>query len=360
MSIRTKYWLILAALLVACAASGALIFTQPLDPPLVHAARAAIERRDFSAGLDDLHKHLDANPGDLTARLMAVEAARRDGNLETARAHLQEFKKAGGPETAIELQARLIAVQQGDPQQAALVFAFCQANPDAAETPLALESLIMADLYRLVMPLTGEKSFPQDNMPPEVPRLEQAVDIWLQKRPALADQVQGLVWRGRVRGFRGDHAGAVADLQRAAELDPEHFEAAAYLALSIGQDEPAESLRQMERLLERFPSDVRIQYAVATGRRNLGDTDGARQLLDAILRDYPSGSQALLERGLVELDAKNPDKAKPFLDRAIRADPEYPEVYLGLSRYMAMVGNPEAAKRHRDRFLALDAKRNRP
>lgn len=360
MSIRTKYWLFLATLLVVCAGLGALAFMEPQEPSEVRAARAALDRRDFSAALADLQKHLDRYPNDLTARLLAIEAARRDGNLDAARQHLQAFQKSGGPDLALELQGRLLAVQQGDPQQAALIFDFCQANPNASETPLALEALIMADLYRLVMPLTGEKSFPLDEMPPEVARLRRAVDLWLEHRPALVDQVQGLVWRGRVRGMAGDHPGALADLQRAVELAPQHFEAAAYLALSIGQDEPVESLRQMEAVLERFPGDVRIQFAVATGRRNLGDTEGARELLDAILRDYPTGAQALLERAQVALDEKNPEEAKVFLDRAVKAEPDYPDVHLGLARCLAMMGDPDGARRHQNRFLALDAKRNHP
>jgi tetratricopeptide (TPR) repeat protein len=360
MWIRGKRLLFLAITLIVAGLGMSLVFFWPTDQSEIQAAQQALDRRNFSEARQHLRKYLVAHPDDLSALLLAAEAARRDGDLGAAGERLAEFADAKGPESALELERRLLAVQRGDAAEADLVFEFCQAHPDAPETPFVIEALIVADLNRLAVPLSLDAFLGIEPAPPELARLHQAIGLWLEDRLAPADQVQGLIWRGRAKGLSGDQPGAVADLQQALDLAPDHFEARAYLALAINQENPVKSLEHFEILLQRYPSDVRVQFAVASIRRSLGELDAARELLDQILRERPSSSQVLVERASVALDARNAQEARPFLEKAAELSPDSADVQLALTRWLTMLGDTAAAKRHQERFLELDAKRAAP
>jgi tetratricopeptide (TPR) repeat protein len=337
--------------------AGAYFLIVPTQNASLRAAQNEITRRDFAAALRILNDHLDQDPGDLSARILAAETARRNADYQQARQHLREFEMADGPPLALELEQRLLRVQAGDPAEAALVYEFCRAHPESPETPLALESLILGDLGKLARPLESPDPFPIDHQPAELRRLLATTDLWLQRRSGLADRVQGLVWRGRARRLAGDHPGAIADLQEALELDEEHFDARAYLALFIAQDRPLESIAHFESLQRRRPTDVRLQYALATARRSVGELEQARESLDVILRTQPRNAQVLLERARLALDERDLDAAQRFLDRAASASADDSALELVLARYETMRGNTAAAREHQEKFLKLDAKR---
>jgi tetratricopeptide (TPR) repeat protein len=337
--------------------AGVYLLIAPAEDAGLRAAQAEIAKRDFAAALRLLNERLEQHPGDLSARIMAVQAARRNADYDQARQHMRVFELSDGPPLALELEQRLFAVQTGDPAEAALVDEFCRAQPDSSEFPLALEALIIGDLGKLTRPLESPDPLSLDDQPPELRRLLASVDVWLEKRPATADQVQGLVWRGRARRLAGDHPGAVADLQRALELDENHFEARAYLALIIAQDQPLESIAHFELLRQRHPNDIRLVYAIATASRSVGDWDRARDSLDEILRTHPRNAQVLLERARLALDEREPAAAKAFLDRAAAAGANNAQLHLVFARCMSMLGDPAAAKEHQEQFLKLDAKK---
>jgi tetratricopeptide (TPR) repeat protein len=336
---------------------AAYLLYPPSESSEVAAARAQIERRHFADALRLLDAHLDQEPSDLPARILAAQTARRSEDYRQAQHHLQMFERSSGPPLALELEQRLLAVQTGDSAQAALIHEFCQSNPAAPETPLALEALIIGDLRKLNRPLETPEPLSLDHPPPQLERLLSTTELWLRTQSAPADQVQGLVWRAIARRLAGDHPAAVADLQHALELDPNHFDARAYLALSIAQDQPLESVSHFEILRKQRPGDVRLLYAIATASRSVGELQRAQELLDEVLRLQPRNAQVLLERARLALDQRDLDAAKSFLERAQAAGPDSAPLHLAFARYMTMIGDSAAAKKHHDQFLKFDAQR---
>lgn len=356
-----KGWLIAAALLLLLVLGTVVLigYSRWSSDAQLRAAAQAIERRDFLAAgraLDGyLQKH--ANPD---ARLLAAQAARRYGDLAHALEHLQAYERRHGRSLELELEYQLLAVQQGDSAAMAAAFEECQSRPIEEHCALLLEALVVADLNRLAVPLSEELPLSAEEATAELPRLRDAAELWLKTQTALPDRVQGLVWRGRARGLGSDHSGAVSDYEEALALDPQHFEARAYLALSIAQQRPSEALAHLELLHRRFPEDVRITYAVATTQRRLGDPAAASALLDEVLRLLPDHSQVLIERGLVEIDQRQPRRALDFLLRAEALDANSRDAQSALVRCMTMLNDPVAAQHHQQRFLALEAATDKP
>jgi cytochrome c-type biogenesis protein CcmH/NrfG len=94
-----------------------------------------------------------------------------------------------------------------------------------------------------------------------------AADLWLRLRPSQADQMQGLVWRGRLHLFALEQAEAQAALRKALELDPDHFEARLQLALAVTQEAPAEAAAHLQLLRDRHPKNNHVRLLLATHRR---------------------------------------------------------------------------------------------
>jgi tetratricopeptide (TPR) repeat protein len=351
--------LLIGVLCLAGLSLATYLLFAPTGDSALRAAQTAIDQRNFASALEVLNRHLEQHPNDLSVRILAAESARRNADYDQASRHLRHFELSDGPPLALELERRLLSVQTGNPEQAALVYAFCREMPDSPETPLVLEALIVGDLGRLTRPLATPDPLPLTNQPPELHRLLETTELWLNKRPGRADQVQGLVWRGRALRLAGDHPGAIADLERAVELDPDDFDARVYLALSIGQDRPQESIAHFKVLQRHYPADLRLQFALATGHRGIGELDEAKKWLDSILRDQPDNAQVLLERARVALDERKPAEAKGFLDRAADVGADQAQLHLVLARYMTAIGDNASARHHQEQFQELDAQRSK-
>lgn len=326
----------------------------------LQAARVAMERRDFSAATEHLEDYLLEHPDDTGARLLAAQAARRGGNYPSAQRHLKQCIADGSLPEMCELESHLLAMAQGDTSKVEFLLGFCTSHSSAPETPLILEGLIVADLLRLSDPLDIPRPYPIDDIPPELDRLQKSISLWLDRPLSMADEVQGLIWRGRTRVMAREHAEALADFQRAMELDNRHFEARLYLALSTAAEQPRQALAQLDELGRLYPDDQRLPFVVAPLLRSTGELDRAEKLLDQLLRTHPDMPLLLIERGNLALDLKQPAEAKRYLDAAAQIDPDTARLHLALARYMVMVGDADAAREHQERFLLLESERSHP
>jgi tetratricopeptide (TPR) repeat protein len=237
----------------------------------------------------------------------------------------------------------------------------CLDHPDDADTPPALEAGIEGSLKALVPAYTELKTFPGGSAAAQVKKLQQAADLWLRLRPGRADQADGMVWRARAHAYANEPLAARDDARKALELDSDHFQARLNLALFLAPDAPAEAATHFQKLRRHHPHDKRVLFGLASVRRDLGQLDEAQEVLDELLALDPDDFTALLERGLVALDAHpdRPEEAERWLRRAYDLDPNSAEVNLALSTCLTRAGRATEARAYQERFQQLDAARPR-
>ena len=139
------------------------------------------------------------------------------------------------------------------------------------------------------------------------------------------DSAEAHLLLGRVLAVRGDSAGAVAALERAAELGAAGPELDAALGVSLyetGELEPARE--HLRRALEASPDLVRARLYLGLTELAEGDTDAARAEFEQIASETdPEYAQvALYNLGMAYLEAKEPGSARKALEDAARIDPE--------------------------------------
>lgn len=105
-----------------------------------------------------------------------------------------------------------------------------------------------------------------------------------------------------------------------------------------------EALTRFEQALQSAPDDPEVLEAVGRALLNLGRLEEAEACyLDALELD-PGWAAPRMGLALVAMRRDEPFKTVHHLERAIEADPEYPEAYVELGRYYGMMGEPALAK----------------
>ncbi len=310
-------------------------------------AETALARRDFREAGVHLNQALAAWPRDDAVRLLAAQTARRRGDYDEAIRHLKVYERRRGPAKELELEYQLWPMLAGDLHEADSLLASC--NPDAPEWPLIAEACIEGTFRAKTARCAAGGS-----VPPEVERALRVADQWLRCQTGSADQVQGLVWRGRLHSLANDHTQAVADLRQAVALDPAHFDARWHLAMTVAQEAPEEAVTHFEILQRSRPESRQVRLVLAITRRGLGQLAEAERMLDEILEAEPDNLLAVLERGKAALDGPEPATAERWLRRAEASAPNHPEVLLALSRLLLLTGRPDEAKQYRERFLQAE------
>jgi tetratricopeptide (TPR) repeat protein len=266
------------------------------------ASQAAMDRYHSAEALTHLHACLSTWPNSVPTHLLASRAARRAGDFDEARRHLQEchrLENEPSPET--ELEEALLSAALGDLD---LVEAYLESwiASHAAQAALAWEALAEGYLrvYRI-----------QDAL--------RCLELWLRRDP---NNPQALFLRGNVARQLGSHKRALPDYQRVVELDPERTEVRRLLALCYLEagrfDEAAAHLNLLRR---EQPDDPELSTRLARCQSKLGRFTAARQTLAQVLSKHPNYGMALRVRGSLALLEQHPAEAETWLCRAVAALP---------------------------------------
>jgi tetratricopeptide (TPR) repeat protein len=295
---RAMKWLLAALLLLAL---GAALATQGYAWYQRRAGREALARYRTTEARAHLDACLRLWPGDETAHLLSARAARRAGDLEAARRHLEACEKTEGKQSPdVVLEWALLKAVEGNLLEVE-EFLEERARKDPAVAPLVWEALAEGDIrmYRTLAAMN-------------------LLDAWLQADP---DNPRAHFLRGNaVR--QGSAARAVPDYRRAVDLDPDNDEARWWLAVSLqeaGQFD--EALRHLERLRDHGWPDRDLRPRLARSLDRLKRTDEARALLDAALGEDPHHALALRVRGQLEMSADNFAAAEKALREAVEVQP---------------------------------------
>lgn len=291
-----------------------------------HAGRAALKRYHSA----EARRHLDAClkvwpwSRSVGVHLLAVRAARREGDFAGASAHLRQIQSVLGdqsPETLLEWA--LLHAAGGDLENVE-GFLLDQLRNDSPYTLLILEAL--SEGY-LVMGRTAEALH--------------GVEEWLARDP---DNVQALYLRSNIHRQSGSWTKAVPDLRRLVELAPDHVQGRWWLAaalVSIGRY--SEAVGHLEILRQQQPEDADVLTRLAICRHRMGRTREALALLDSVLAQRPDHGLALLTRGQIAQGNGQLAEAEKWLRPAVAALPYDSKAHWFLSQCLHKQGKSEEA-----------------
>lgn len=354
----TKSKVALAALLLAGGYAAYWVGNHLWGRHHYRAAQAALDRRDFHQAGAHFDQCLQAWPRDPSVRLLAAQTARRRGDLDEARRHLEAHasQKTQADERGLEYQ--LLFIQEGDLAQADRLLARCVNDPSGRDAHLVLETVIEAKVKLLTQAHNTGMTLVEGPAGEERTRAERAIELWRQHRPGSADQAQGLVWRGKIQLLINLQE-ACADFRQALELDPNHLDARLHLAIALVEYDAVEAVGHLEILRRREPRNVQVGVSLAASLRAVGRREEAERILDDILDANPDHAIALLERGKTAVESGRPQDAERFLRRALARTPDAPFVHLALSRCLHLAGKLDDAKFHQQRYNEIESERTR-
>lgn len=105
-----------------------------------------------------------------------------------------------------------------------------------------------------------------------------------------------------------------------------------------------EALSRFEQALEAAPENPEVIESVGRALLNLGRLEEAEaSFMDALELD-PEWAAPRMGLALLAMRREEPFKIVHHLERAIEADPEYPDAYVELGRYYGMMGEPALAR----------------
>jgi Tfp pilus assembly protein PilF len=322
-------------------------------------AQESCDSREFGRADDHLHRRLSFGLGDFEAELLGVQIARRSGDTEAAAKRLKRCHRFFGSNARVMREERLLALQQGDLQEAAQLLASEAAQPESPETPWVLEAYIIGSLRQLSSAYSQNQTFEGSDARKQLLDTQRAIEQWMRLRPQRSDQVQGLVWRFQSHLFSHSLALARSDVDRALALDPNHRDARVMLAIYLSQEHLDESALQWQQLHEGHPDDIDIMLNLADIRRRLGQLEAAEALLDQLLAQDGSNVLALVNRGLVAQDLRDLASAEEWFRHACREDPDSLEANLALSRCLRAAGKVQEADHFQDKVNRIQGQRKR-
>ena len=155
--------------------------------------------------------------------------------------------------------------------------------------------------------------------------------------------------------FRGDGEGGKKELQRAAELAPDKKQINVELALASGKTPDPQLLSSW---VEELKAGVAKDPTNTASREELGAAYVSRkQWAEAeaefkrVLEAAPLSPGANRGMGLVRLGQNKPDEALPYLQAAVKVEPENIQVNLLLASYYETKGNGEQAVPYAEALL---------
>jgi Tfp pilus assembly protein PilF len=267
--------------------------------------------------------------------LLAGRAARRAGNFQEAADHFRACRALAGQEDAVDLEYKLLRVQQGDlaPVAPALESLLAQNHPDSVAI---LEVLTPAYLqaYQLQNAL-------------------ECIRRWLEREP---DRLEAWRYRAQVYSRLQSATPLLESYRRILELQPDDDEVRLHLAEQLlHARQPQEALEQYQTLRPRLGDTPAVLVGMAGCLSAQKQPDEARRLLEQVLAVEPHNAVALAERGRLALQYESPSEAEAWWRRAFAERPVDPDVLYGLFQSLQRTGKQQEAAEIQARLKAIEA-----
>ncbi len=337
---RSRRWARLGALalLLAGLVAGVWFITRQVQAwNHLDAARDALERGESRVARRYLGRCLRTWPSSGEVHFLAARAARRCGDLEEAREHLDRAAECGWVKEALDLERALwrVQVRELPAVEGYLLRCLELRHPDSV---LIVEILTPAYLQNY-----------------QLDSAQRCADLWVDLAPQ-----NPAAWHARgvlAEGKQSRHV-AMESFLAAVRLDPTRRDSRQALVRAlIRANRPADARPHLEELLRQDPDDLDARVNLAECQKVLGQTDEARRLLDQVLQRRPDHARALHQRGKLELEAGDAKQAADYLRRAVAAAPYDRELLYTWQRCLQRpeVGLTKEAEECKTRLAAVEA-----
>jgi Flp pilus assembly protein TadD len=298
--------------------------------------KSALERENPTEALRQFSDCLQTWPEDAESHFLAAQAARRAGDLSTARRHLNEASRFGWPHAAIEVEEALLRAASGDLAWGVhvLLQAAHENHPDSPEIVALLVPALLAE-FRLV---------DADGLAAK----------WTELRPQLA---KAWAYHADILERLGRKEQAVSALRQLVKLTPEDKQARLNLArllIDLRRDE-GEAAEHLEWLMSVDPKNPAVSVQLAACREVQGRPDEAISILDRSLVEHPSHAPTLHLRGRFEMNRGRPEAAREFLRRAVASAPADRELLYSYFLCVQQVGTPAEIRAAEEQWKQCDA-----
>jgi tetratricopeptide (TPR) repeat protein len=156
-----------------------------------------------------------------------------------------------------------------------------------------------------------------------------------------------------------DFTGAVADLQRAAALNPNLPDVNYYLGVAHKEvgDQPA-ARKDFEKELLQNPNDFGSNLNLALMLKEDSDFAGARRLLDRALSVRPGDPGALYQLAAIDLSTGKNEEARVKLETILKDSPQFVEAHISLATVYYRLKRKEDGDREKALVQQLNAEKD--
>jgi tetratricopeptide (TPR) repeat protein len=177
------------------------------------------------------------------------------------------------------------------------------------------------------------------------------------KEKESAASVEDFFNRAGVKKAAGDLNGAIADYNRAIQLDPK--DAAIYNNRGLAKQEKGDldaAIVDFNRAIQLNPKDAVACSNRGNAKRDKGDMDGAIADYNRAIRLDPKYAYAYYNRGLAKKQKSDLDGAIADYNRVIELDPKFAKAYCDRGVAKRSKGDLDEAISDYDRTVELDPK----
>ncbi|MGZ3378021.1 MAG: tetratricopeptide repeat protein, partial [Phenylobacterium sp.] len=115
-------------------------------------------------------------------------------------------------------------------------------------------------------------------------------------------------------------------------------------AAALLASDPLQAGREAEKVLTSAPKDPRALLILASAKRRMGDSAGAKALLAPLARAWPNAANTRYELGLALADLGEADDAAEALRHAVRLNPDLADAWRALGDLAFKAGDVASAE----------------
>ena len=220
--------------------------------------------------IEAFEKVRDANPGDMRTILLLADCHLRMGENKKVIDLLSPLERTSSDDQGLIYMLGTALVRDGQAAKGQLVIEKILKNGESAEA-----RLLMGTTKMMVNDYAGA-----------LVDMQKAVDL----NPNLPDVYS---YYGLALLSTGDQAGAKKAFQRELQLDPNNFDGNLRMGVLLRQDEEFEKAMALFRhALEIRPGDPGVRYQIASLELATGQVDAAQRDLESIIKESPTFTEA--------------------------------------------------------------------